>query len=103
MRTCFHIEAQRARVVLLATHGVANYLIAEGVGVTRPTGELVAGPLGPQQDGRLGGGEASGPAAVGGPGRDRHRHVDLGTDELGSDALVVAAAGALARVDHATV
>ncbi len=32
--------AQRARIVLLASEGVANYLIAERVGVTRPTVNL---------------------------------------------------------------
>ena len=32
--------AQRARIVLLAAEGVANYEIAERVGVTRPTVNL---------------------------------------------------------------
>lgn len=32
--------AQRARIVLLAAEGTANYLIAERVGVTRPTVNL---------------------------------------------------------------
>ena len=32
--------AQRARIVLLAADGVANYVIAERVGVTRPTVNL---------------------------------------------------------------
>ena len=32
--------AQRARIVLLAAEGVANYVIAERVGVTRPTVNL---------------------------------------------------------------
>nr|WP_275588450.1 helix-turn-helix domain-containing protein [Microlunatus panaciterrae] len=32
--------AQRARIVLLASEGVANYVIAERVGVTRPTVNL---------------------------------------------------------------
>src|SRR4051812_49891373 len=60
--------AQRARIVLLAAEGVANYVIAERVGVTRPTVNLwrsrhaeggVAGP---------GGGPRPGGAPPGGPG-----------------------------------
>ena len=53
--------AQRARIVLLAAEGVANYLIAERVGVTRPTVNLwrsryveagMAGLVGQQRPGR---------------------------------------------------
>jgi transposase len=39
-------EAQRARIVLLAADGVANYVIAERVGVTRPTVNLWRGRYG---------------------------------------------------------
>jgi transposase len=53
--------AQRARIVLLAADGVANYLIAERVGVTRPTVNLwrsryaengLAGLVGEKRPGR---------------------------------------------------
>ena len=53
--------AQRARIVLLAADGVANYVIAERVGVTRPTVNLwrsryaengVAGLVGEKRPGR---------------------------------------------------
>ena len=53
--------AQRARIVLLAAEGVANYVIAERVGVTRPTVNLwrsryaengLAGLVGEKRPGR---------------------------------------------------
>lgn len=53
--------AQRARIVLLAAEGVANYVIAERVGVTRPTVNLwrtryaaggMAGLVGQKRPGR---------------------------------------------------
>jgi transposase len=53
--------AQRARIVLLAADGVANYVIAERVGVTRPTVNLwrsryaengLAGLVGEKRPGR---------------------------------------------------
>ena len=61
--------AQRARIVLLAADGVANYVIAERVGVTRPTVNLwraryaergLAGLVG-RQSRRAGRGRSTGP------------------------------------------
>ena len=83
--------AQRARIVLLAAEGLANYEIAERVGVIAADGEPVAGPVRRAGAGRAGRGQRR----RGGRGRvDRakidHGDVDAAAEESGGDALVVA-------------
>src|SRR4051812_50214082 len=52
--------AQRARIVLLAAEGGANYVIAERVGVTRPTVNLWRARYGEAGNAGLGGHKGAG-------------------------------------------
>ena len=61
--------AQRARIVLLAAEGVANYEIAERVGVTRPTVNLWRNRYAEQGLAGLDGVRAAGAAAEAWTGR----------------------------------
>src|SRR5664280_794876 len=89
--------AQRARIVLLAADGVANCVI-RGAGRGEPSdGESVAGPVCRARSGRAGRPAASGPAPGGGAGEADRGNADPAAEELGRDALVVAAARGPAR------